>query len=187
VKVLLVVAVAGLAFWIIGSRIVDRGQDLSAVAKSTESRLNEVTNVLQQATTNAQGAGTAPADTAWVRQANGVCSRQSKALRRLGTPTTVDEIATYLRKALPLVRRYHAQLASLRPPDAFASQASRAGRALLKQAALLADVRAAARRGDTAATLDQIEKLRSLARTANTNLVRLGLTECALPSSGLPL
>jgi hypothetical protein len=118
---------------------------------------------------------------------NGVCSRQSDAVRRLGTPATVDEIAVYLNRALPIVRRHHARLGSLPPPNALAGRASRAGRALLKQEALLAEARTAARRGNTTGTLQRIEQLRSLARTANPNLIRLGLTECALSSPGIPL
>jgi hypothetical protein len=187
VKILLVLALATLALWFIGSRMVDRGQDMSAVAESTETRLNDVANVLRQATANAQGTGSTAADTAWANQANGVCSRQSDAVARLGTPTTVSDIAAYLRKALPIVRRHHAQLGTLPPPDALAGQARLAGRTLLKQEALLADVHTAARRGNTSATLDRIERLRSLARAANPNLIGLGLTDCALSSPGLPL
>jgi len=187
-KILGVAALAGIAIWA-GSKLVDidRSNDLSAVARSTESRLGEVTKVLRQATANVEGAGESPAKTAWGQQVNGVCSRQSDALRKLGTPTTVNEIAAYLRRALPIVRRHHAQLGSLPPPDALAGQASKAGRALLKQEALLAEVRTAARRGNTAGTLSRIEQLRSLARAANPNLIRLGLTDCSLSSPGIPL
>ena len=172
--------------WFVGSLIVDRGKDLSAVAQSSESRLNEVAKVLREYTKNVEG-GTTPVETAWVRQVNGVCARQSSALKKLGTPTDEAEIAAYLRRSLPTVRRHHRQLESMPPPDALAMQASKAGRALVKQEAILVDVRAAAGRGHTAATLDHIERLRSLARTANPTLVELGLTSCALPSSGLPL
>jgi hypothetical protein len=187
-KILALAALAGLAIWS-GSKLVDidRRNDLSAVARSTENRLDEVTKVLRQATANVQGTDEDPAETAWGKQVNGVCSRQSDALRKLGTPTTVDEIAAYLSKALPIVRRHHARLGALPPPDALAGQASRVGRALLKQEALLADVRTAARRGNTAGTLNRIEQLRSLARTTNPNLIRLGLTDCALSSPGIPL
>jgi hypothetical protein len=187
-KILGVAALAGVAIWA-GSKLVDidRRNDLSAVARSTESRLDEVTRVLRQSTANVEGAGESPAEAAWGQRVNGVCSRQSDALRKLGTPTTVNEIAAYLRRALPIVRRHHAQLGSLPPPDALAGQASTAGRALLKQEALLAEVHTAARRGNTAGTLNRIEHLRSLARTANPTLIRLGLTKCALSSPGIPL
>ena len=187
-KILGAAALAGLAIWS-GSKLIDidRRHDLSAASRSTESRLNEVSKVLRQATAYVEGAGKSRAETAWGQQVNGVCSRQSEALRKLGTPTTVNEIAAYLGRALPIVRRHHAQLGPLPPPDALAGQASRAGRALLKQEALLAEVRAAARRGNTAGTLTRIEQLRSLARTANPKLIRLGLTECALSSPGIPL
>jgi hypothetical protein len=187
VKILLVVVVAGLAFWFLGSRIVDRGQELSAVANSTESRLGQVADVLREATARFQGTGPAPAGKAWASRVNAVCSRQSDALRRLGTPTTVDEISAYVRKASPIVRRYQKKLASLRPPDVLAAQAGRAGAALERQRVLLADVAAAAGRGDTTAVLGRIEKLRALARRANPTIIGLGLTECALPSPGLPL
>jgi hypothetical protein len=187
-KILAVAALVGVAIWS-GSKLVDidRRNDLAAVARSTENRLGEVTRVLRQATANVQGTDEDPAKTAWGQQVNGVCSRQSDALRKLGTPATVDEIAVYLDRALPIVRRHHARLGSLPPPEALAGRASRAGRALLKQEGLLAQVRAASRRGDTTGTLQRIEQLRSLARTANPNLIRLGLAECALSSPGIPL
>ncbi len=35
--------------------------------------------------------------------------------------------------------------------------------------------------------LAAVDDLRSLARVANRNLIRLGLTECTLPSWGIPL
>lgn len=185
-KILAVTALAGLAIWS-GSKLIDIDQrnDLNAVARSTENRLGEVTNVLRQATANATGEDRT--EKAWAQAVNGVCASQSEALGKLGTPTTVDEIATYLKKAVPIGRRYHAQLGALPPPEALVAQASHAGRTLLRQEALLAEVRAAASRQEAAATLAQIGKLRSLARTANPNLVRLGLTECTLSSPGLPL
>jgi hypothetical protein len=187
-KILAVAALAGLAIWS-GSKLVDidRRNDLSAVARSTENRLNGVTKVLREATANVQGTGEDRVEKAWRQSVNGVCVRQSEALQKLGTPTTVDEIAAYLKHAFPIVRRHHGQLGSLPPPDALAGRASRAGRALLKQEALLAEVRTAASRRNTAATLARIEQLRSLARAANPNLIRLGLTDCALSSPGIPL
>jgi hypothetical protein len=179
-------ALGAVALTFVGWRIVDRGREMSAAANSTEERLGEVTRVLQQAAANAAGQGAAGGKT-WANRVNAVCARQSNAVGRLGTPVTVDEIAAYLRKALPIVRRHHKRLAALPPPPELAQQASRAGQALLKQEALLADVRAAAQRGDATATLAAIDKLRALARKSNPNLVRLSLTECALPSPGLPL
>ena len=179
-------ALGALALTFVGWRIVDRGREMSAVANSTEKRLGEVTRVLRQVAANAPRQG-ADGDTTWGNRVNAVCARQSNAVGRLGTPVTVDEIAAYLQKALPIIRRHHKRLAALPPPPELAPQASRAGRALLKQESLLANVRAAAQRDDTTATLAGIDRLRALAQKSNPNLVKLGLTECALPSSGLPL
>lgn len=186
-KILIIVAVAALAFWFIGSRIVDRGNDLSAVAKSSEDSINSVAGVLQQATANVQGNNKAPGETAWEKEINGLCARQSTALSRLGTPSSLDEIAAYLSQALPIVRRHHKRFAAIPEPDSLAGPAGRAGRSFRKQELGLARVRAAARRGDSRSTLDGVEKLRSLARAANPNLIELGLTECTLPSWGVPL
>ena len=185
-KLLVVLAVAALAFWFIGSRIVDRGNDLSAVAKSSEDSINSVAGVLQQARANVQG-HKAPGETAWEKETNGLCARQSTALSRLGTPSSLDEIAAYLSQALPIVRRQHKRFAAVSPPAALAGPAGRAGRSFRKQERGLARVRAAARRGDSRSTLDGVEKLRSLARAANPNLIELGLTDCTLPSWGIPL
>jgi hypothetical protein len=184
VKLVVVIVVLGVIVVFVGSRLVDRGKDLSAVAKSTDSRLDSVTKVLQQATANVKKR---PGDTEWQARVNTICASQSAALRPLGTPSSLDEIAAYLRRALPIVHRHHARLAALPPPDAQAGPASRAGKALLRQEGLAARARAAARRGDSAATLEQVDRLRSLARAANPNLVRMGLAECTLPSWGIPL
>ena len=185
-KLIVVVAVAGLAFWLIGSRIVDRGQDLSAVAKSTEDRVTSVTRVLEQATANVQS--DAPADQkAWIEEANGVCARQSRALSRLERPGSLDEIAAYVGRALPVVRRYHELFAAKPPPDALAGPVERASRALEKQELELGRVRAAARRGDSEETLERVDELRSLARASNPNLIRVGLVDCTLPAWGIPL
>jgi hypothetical protein len=181
-----VIAVAGLAFWLIGSRIVDRGQDLSAVARSTENRVTSVTRVLEQATANVQG--DVPADQKeWTEKANRVCARQSRALSRLERPVSLDQIAGYVGRALPVVRRHHALLSASPPPDALAGPVLRASRAFEKQEHELRRIRAAARRGDSAGTLERVDNLRSLARAANPNLIRLGLVNCTLPAWGIPL
>jgi hypothetical protein len=99
----------------------------------------------------------------------------------------LDEIAAYLRQALPIVRRQHKRFAAISVPDALAGPAGRAGRSFRQQELGLARVRAAARRGDSSSTLAGVGKLRSLARAANPNLIELGLTNCTLPSWGIPL
>jgi hypothetical protein len=147
--------------------------------------------VLRQATRNAQsskGPGTSlPESDDWAAKANGVCGRQSRALQKLGTPRNLDEIAAYAERALPIVRRFHARFATIQPPGELVGGARHARRWLRKQELGLQRVRAAARSGDSTATLSAVDSLRSLARNANPDLVRLRLTECTLPSWGLPL
>jgi hypothetical protein len=186
VKLLVVLVIAGLAFWFIGSRIIDRGKDVNAVAQASKDNINSVAGVLREATANAQKQGSRD-ETTWQGKINTLCSQTSASLDTMATPHTADEIATYLGAALPMVRSLHRRLGSFPPPDALADQASKAGRALLKQEGVLARVRAAARAGDTARMLAQIERLRSLARAENPNLIKLGLTDCRLPSWGIPL
>ena len=182
-KLLAVVLVACLAFWFIGLRIADRRSDGNGVAQATKDNINSVAQVLRQATANAQQAGSSKT---WQGKVNARCSRDSAALSRLGTPRSLDEIAAYLGRALPVVRRQHERVvAGLSAEEA--SAATRARRAFAKQEAILARARSAARRGDTTATLAAVDELRALARAANGNLIRLGLTECTLPSWGIPL
>jgi hypothetical protein len=185
-KILVVVVLAGLAVWFIGAQIVGHGRVIGGVAEASKENLNSVAGVLQQATENAQKQGSRD-ETTWQGKVNTLCSRTSASLDTLGTPRSAKEIAAYLRAALPMVRTLHRRLGSFPPPDALAGQASRAGRALLRQEAVLARVRAAARAGNSARMLEQIERLRSLARAENPSLIKLGLTDCTLPSWGIPL
>ena len=122
----------------------------------------------------------------WQRRINARCSRDSVTLRRLGTPRSLDETATYLGRALTIVRRQHKRVVAGLPADE-ATAAKRVRRAYAKQEVILTRARAAAGRGDPTAVLAAVEDLRLLARMANGNFIRLGLTECTLPSWGLPL
>jgi hypothetical protein len=185
-KPVAVLVVAGLAFWFVGSRIVDRGEDVNAVAQASKNNISNVTGVLRQAIANAQKQGSGD-ETTWQGQTNAECERTAEMLSGLGTPRSADEIARYLGKALPMVRSLHQRLGTLPPPNALAEQASKAGRALLKQEDLLGRVYVAARHGNTTQMLNQVKRLRTLARNENPNLVKLGLTECTLPSWGVPL
>jgi hypothetical protein len=186
VKLLVVLVIAGLGLWFVGSRIVDRGKDVDAIAQSSKDKINSVAGVLREATENAQTQGSHD-ETSWQGKVNTLCSRTSASLDSMGTPRTADEIATYLDQALPMVRSLHRRLGSFPPPAELADRASTAARALLTQEDMLVRVRTAARAGDSARMLNQIKLLRSLARTENPNLVKLGLTDCRLPSWGLPL
>jgi hypothetical protein len=185
-KLLLVVVVAGLAVWFIGSQITGYGRVIGGVAEASKENVDSVAGVLQQATENAQKQGSHD-DTTWQDKVNTLCSQTSASLKTMGTPRTADEIAAYLRAAIPMVRTLHQRLGSFPPPAALANEASKAGRALLRQEDLLVRVRAAARAGDSARMLNQIDRLRTLARIENPNLIKLGLLDCKLPSSGIPL
>jgi len=182
-KILAVLMVACLAFWFIGLRVADRGSDVNAVAQASKDNINSVAGVLRQATANAQRAGSSET---WQGKINARCSRDSVTLSRLGSPRNLDEVAVYLGKALRIVRRQHERVVAGLPADE-ASAATRARRAFAKQEALLARARRAAARGDTTALLAAVEDLRALARVTNGNLISLGLTECTLPSWGIPL
>ena len=113
-KLLAVVLVACLAFWFIGLRIADRRSDGNGVAQATKDNINSVAQVLRQATANAQQAGSSKT---WQGKVNARCSRDSAALSRLGTPRSLDEIAAYLGRALPIVRRQHERVIAGLPAD----------------------------------------------------------------------
>lgn len=176
---------------VLGSRLIDRGQDLSAVAKSSERNIRSVAEVLEKAQENAKGykqpgAGL-PGEGAWAASANRVCNRQSDAFHRLNTPRSLDEIAVYAGDALPILRRFHARFASIDPPGAFVGDAGKVGRAFKRQELGVARVRAAASRGDSSGTIDEVENLQRLARATNPTLINLRLNSCTLPARGLPL
>jgi hypothetical protein len=185
-KLVAVLVVAGLAVWFIGSQITGYGRVIGGVAEASKENVNSVAGVLQQATENAKNQGSRD-ETTWRGKVNTLCSQTSASLDTLGTPRTASEITTYLGNAIPMIRTLHKRLGTFPPPDALAGQASKAGRALLKQEDLLMRIRAAARAGGSARMFNQIDRLRSLARTENPNLIKLGLVDCKLPSSGIPL
>jgi hypothetical protein len=184
-KLFAFVVVAGLALWFIGSRIIDRGNDVNALAQASENNINSVAEALREATENDQKGSSD--ETSWQGKVNALCSDAATALHTLGRPRNVEEIAAYLDKALHIVQRNHARLASLPQPEALASQAKRAGAALMEQERMLRRVRAAARKGHSTRMLHEIDRLRSLARAENPNLIKLGISDCTLPSWGVPL
>ena len=78
---MLIVAILAVGLVFVGSQLVDRGRQVSAVADATKESLGEVTDALRQATANVQDPGS-PQETAWQREANAVCAKQSAAVDR---------------------------------------------------------------------------------------------------------
>jgi hypothetical protein len=117
---------------------------------------------------------------------NAQCRRETREVRALPRPRSLAEIETYLEKALAILERYEAEFEALPPPKRYAREAKRLDRLSDTVETGLERMLAAARRRDPAAVLDEASALASLARRVNPSLLRLGLTDCALPASGLP-
>jgi hypothetical protein len=175
----------------LGSRLIGNAREVNAIAGSSEERIRGVADVLTEASGQAQGYEQADAHThqeaQWLLRANAACVSRERRLRSIGTPRSVEEIAAYLRKALPVVRHHHARFAKSQAPATFEAQVREVRRLFAAQERTLARTLTAARRHDSSAVLAQVDELRQLARPHNAILVRLGLIDCTLPSGGFPL
>jgi hypothetical protein len=174
-----------------GSRVIGDAREVNAIAGSSEERIRGVADVLTEASGQAQGYEQDDAQThaeaQWLLRENAKCVNRERRLRSIGTPRSVEEIAAYLRKALPVVKRHHARFTGTKAPARFEAQVRAVRRLFAAQERTLARTLTAARRLDSSAVLAQVDELRQLPRRHNAILVRLGLIDCRLPSGGFPL
>jgi hypothetical protein len=181
-------AVATIAVVFLGGRLLVRAE---TVARSSDAKIRSVATVLEKAAADSRKAerdrGPSAAETRWVRDVNALCRRETREIRALPRPRSLAEIETYLEKALAIGRRYEAEFEALRPPRRYAREVTRLERLSAAVEAGLQRMLAGARRRDPASVLDEATALVSLARRANPGLIRLGLVDCALPASGIPV
>lgn len=189
-RALVFLAVAGLGVWFLASHVLADVRDEKAVLESAEQGVQDVADVLAEATRRAreieQPAKRSPEEERWASRVNAECRKQSSALRRLPTPRSLEAIAAYLADAAPILHRRQRRLAALEPPRSVAGPAQAAMRSLDAQRRGVSGALEAARQGDSSLVLDRTDDLR-LARRSNPRLVSLGLTDCTLPGWGIPL
>jgi hypothetical protein len=185
-KLVLAAAAVTLVAVFVGGRLVQA----ETVVRSSASNVRSVATVLEKAVEGApkppQEREASVAEARWIRDVNALCRRETREVRALATPRSLAELETYLERALEIGKRYEAKFEALRPPRRYAATVKRLERFSAGAEAGLERMLAAARRRDAAAVLDEASALASLARRINPAVLRLGLTDCALPASGLP-
>lgn len=122
-----------------------------------------------------------------MEQMSAACSGLGAELGRLRSPTNRDSLSRYLRQVAGLERSFGARVASLEPPPSYAVEARHALASRRDwQRGFGRLVRAVVRLGETKAVLAAGTALEDLARRTNVSFESLGLTQCLLPSSGIP-
>jgi hypothetical protein len=110
---------------------------------------------------------------AYVRHGNAICARYAKAIAKLGQPTTLSAIGTFITGAMPVLTRTVGEVEKLDPPSGLSGAFAKfrdAARAAVDRAQRL---RNAAEAGDTA----EVKAL--LAEAAKASKVRVGLARDA--------
>jgi hypothetical protein len=110
---------------------------------------------------------------AYVRQGDAICARYAKAIAKLGQPTTLGAIGTFITSAMPVLTRTVGEVEKLDPPSELSDEFGKfrdAARAAVDRAQRL---RNAAEAGDST----QVKAL--LAEAAKASKVRVGLAKDA--------
>ncbi len=175
-KILLILAVGVLAFLLLTSACEFEVNTVRDSAQSSKKSITGVSNLLEQATR----AGDPPRPGSAAARLNTECAKREQRLLRLPRPTRLTDIAPHAQRVLAILRAHDRRAARLGAPQlvrAFNAEQERA----------VARLGSAARAGNYRAAQAQATALRELAGRANTELMRLGLTQCVLRASGMPL
>jgi hypothetical protein len=141
-----------------------------------------VAKELQGATSKTEAAKT---QSPWQRRANALCRKEKRELEALGRPRTLKSYAPYLREAIALSRRYQARFEALAPPRELRAKVAKANDLADDGDALLVAMLRAAERRRPGELLDRAQEAMAFARRVNPLVLELGLTDCALPPTGL--
>lgn len=125
----------------------------------------------------------------WVDQMNGICAQREQQLADLKRPAVLDGqgLAAYSARVLAIHRAYAKRVARVRAPKLYAADLRRIRAFNAQQLEVLQRVRLAARNGGVSSAASEALALRDLAGRSNPVFVRLGLSGCAMRSSGMPL
>lgn len=171
-KVLAILAIGVLAVLFLTSACEFQVNTVSGPANS----FGQVADMLDESTR----AGEPPATGTAARRLNTECAKRERRLMKLPRPTRLTDLAPHAQRVLAVLRAHSRRAARLGAPvevQAFSAQ----------QELAVARLARAARAGNYRAAQAQALALRELAGRANTELMRLGLTQCVLRASGMPL
>lgn len=175
-KILFILAVGVLAVLFLTSACEFEVHSVSGPAQAPKKGINNVAGLLEQATK----AGDPPAPGSAAARLNTECAKREQRLARLPRPTRLTDIAPHAQRVLAVLKAHDRRAARLgASPQVLAFNAAQE-RAVLRLAG-------AARKGNYRGAHAEAMTLRELAGRANTELMRLGLNQCLLRPSGMPL
>jgi hypothetical protein len=175
-KVLLILAVGVLAVLFLTSACEFEVSTVSGPAQTSKKGITDVAGLLEQATR----AGDPPAPGSQAARLNAECAKREQRLLRLPRPTLLTDIAPHAQRVLAVLKAHDRRAARLGAPPQVRAFNAEQQRGVLRLAA-------AVRKGNYRAAQAQAMALRELAGRANTELMSLGLTQCVLRASGMPL
>lgn len=149
---------------------------LPAEAQSPKANVTNVADLLDQATR----AGDPPAPGTPAERLNTECAKRERRLMSLPRPTRLTDIAPHAQRVLAVLHAHSRRSARLGAPREVRNLNREQEQTVVRLAR-------AARAGNYRAAQAQAMALRELAGRANTELMRLGLTQCVLRASGMPL
>ena len=175
-KVLLILAVGVLAVLLLTSACEFEVNTVSGPAQTSKKGITDVAGLLDQATR----AGDPPKPGSAAARLNTECAKREQRLARLPRPTKLTDIAPHAQRVLAVLKAHDRRAARLGAPPQVRAINAEHQRAVLRLAQ-------AARAKNYRAAQTQATALRVLAGRANTELMMLGLTQCVLRGSGMPL
>jgi hypothetical protein len=175
-KVLFILVIGVVAVLFLTSACEFEVYSVTGPAQAPKKGITNVAGLLEQATK----AGDPPKPGSAAARLNTECAKREQRLMRLPRPTRLTDIAPHAQRVLAVLKAHDRRAARLgAPPQVLAFNAEQE-RAVLRLAG-------AARKGNYRGAQAEATALRELAGRANTELMSLGLTQCVLRASGMPL
>ncbi|HEY3070265.1 MAG TPA: hypothetical protein VGJ34_08110 [Gaiellaceae bacterium] len=129
----------------------------------------------------ARGESLTPAE--FRQQADAICAEFEGKLNDLGSPSSVDELAEFVDKAVPIIEEGNDRLQALEPPDELADDWNKAMALQDKNLDLTHDLQDAIHASDDAKMQELVAKL-DASDAESTRLARkIGLENCGQSSS----
>jgi hypothetical protein len=172
-KVLVILGLGLLAVLVLGSCRFELNGFSGAPVPNPKSDIESVNGILEQATR----AGMPPKAGSLAAKLNNQCAWRERRLQSLRRPRSLTDVAPHAQRILAVLRAHSKRAAE--PPDVRALDA--------EQQRLVASLARAARAGNYRAAQSHAMSLRELAGRANVTFMRLGLTQCVMRATAMPL
>jgi hypothetical protein len=156
-------------------------------AQESDGRIREVASILERAVADAPPPPAAKPSGPWIDQVRAACDRREQRLGALTRPASLDGIGAHASRVHAIHRTHARRVAALQPPATYRAEAATLDRLNARHARVLGRVAGLARAGDISSASRQARALRVFAGDANSELLRLGLTDCLVRPSSMPL